>query len=95
MGYLASRRRALSRRDAVLIRRTLGSAEPVVVSGFAPGSGRPAVIVPDTPCRPSCCKTPYGHSTVRDSLPDYHKDACHCHAVAPPPKTETEGSTYA
>lgn len=31
------------------------------------------------PCRPSCCKSPYGHSTVRDGFPAWHKEACHCH----------------
>lgn len=30
-------------------------------------------------CKPSCCKSPYGHSTGRDQIPAWHKDACHCH----------------
>jgi hypothetical protein len=30
-------------------------------------------------CRPSCCKSPFGHSTVRDAFPRWHKDACRCH----------------
>lgn len=33
----------------------------------------------NTDCRPSCCKTPFGHSTVRDRLPASHPHACHCH----------------
>lgn len=35
------------------------------------------------PCKASCCKTPYGHSTARDGLPAWHRDACHCHDVTP------------
>ena len=30
-------------------------------------------------CRPSCCRTPYGHSTVRDHLPVTDPAACRCH----------------
>jgi hypothetical protein len=31
------------------------------------------------PCKKSCCWSPFGHSTVRDNIPAWHKDACHCH----------------
>jgi hypothetical protein len=30
-------------------------------------------------CRRGCCWSPFGHSTVRDRIPAWHKDACHCH----------------
>lgn len=36
------------------------------------------------PCKASCCKTPYGHSTARDAFPAWHRDACHCHDSQPP-----------
>lgn len=32
-----------------------------------------------TECRRGCCWSPYGHSTVRDSFPQWHAQACHCH----------------
>lgn len=30
-------------------------------------------------CKRGCCWSPYGHSTVRDMLPQWHTNACHCH----------------
>lgn len=31
-------------------------------------------------CKRSCCWTPgFGHSTARDTVPKWHKEACHCH----------------
>lgn len=30
-------------------------------------------------CRPSCCKTPHGHSVVRDAFPKGDPRACTCH----------------
>ena len=35
-----------------------------------------------TPCKPSCCKTPYGHSTVRDNAL-VASLRCHCHGEEP------------
>lgn len=32
-------------------------------------------------CKKSCCWSPFGHSTVRDHLPQWHADACHCHTT--------------
>jgi hypothetical protein len=31
------------------------------------------------PCKRGCCWSPFGHSTVKDLLPPWHKDACKCH----------------
>lgn len=38
-------------------------------------------------CRPSCCKTPFGHSTVRDGLPEWRR--CKCHDAPPEPPVES------
>lgn len=46
-----------------------------VLSGPAPSGSQGA---PEG-CKASCCKSPYGHSVVRDSFPKWHKEACHCH----------------
>lgn len=34
-------------------------------------------------CKPSCCKTPFGDSTVRDGLSEWRR--CKCHDVKPEP----------
>lgn len=50
---------------------------PVNTGPIAPGSSRGDR--PAKPCKPSCCKTPHGHSAVRDNIPSWHRDACRCH----------------
>lgn len=40
---------------------------------------RPQPHETKTPCRAPCCKTPFGHSTVRDQFPSWHREACRCH----------------
>lgn len=52
------------------VRRLTSSHAPDAVAAHAQLPG---------PCKPSCCKTPFGHSTARDHLPKWHKDACWCH----------------
>jgi hypothetical protein len=32
-------------------------------------------------CRPSCCKTPTGHSVVRDEFQPPDPRACYCHTT--------------
>jgi len=36
---------------------------------------------PDRPgrCRPSCCKTPFGHSTANDIYAPWDPKRCQCH----------------
>ena len=40
-------------------------------------------------CKPSCCKTPFGHSTARDGLPEWRR--CKCHDVTPEPVEDALG----
>jgi hypothetical protein len=69
--------------------RILAGVIPRLTGEFLPGGGHDAGV---GRCRPSCCKTPLGHSTVRDNYPAWHKLACHCH-VTPKPEVKADEQT--
>jgi len=52
--------------------------------------GREALV---NPCKRSCCWTPIGHSTVRDTIPAWNRNACHCHDDIKPTALPTPESS--
>lgn len=58
---------------------SLFSSVPAPRGEWNPSGGRARA----TRCKPSCCKTPLGHSTVRDHLPETDDNACKCHPKEP------------